>query len=156
MFQRLRTKLVRIRGTQFRRGFLLIEGMIASVILAVAALGIVSLLLSAHEQQIALQENSTGVLLAKQLIEEIAAKPFAQAILYNNYTDTTSTMRTLSGEVVMPGDGEVYSRLVAVQPVTPTGSNATVGDVQLVQVTVTTPSRQAVTISRLITNVNWP
>jgi len=47
------------------RGFLLIEAMIATVILAVAAMGIVSLLLSAKEQQTALQENSTAVLVGK-------------------------------------------------------------------------------------------
>jgi Tfp pilus assembly protein PilV len=157
------------RVTWKRSGFLLIEAMIASVILAVAAMGIVSLLLSAKEQQTAIQENSTAVLLAKQLMEEIIAKPFGSstptvarasityANQYNGYQDSTTAMSTLSGESVTPGDGEVFSRKVTITNApTPTGSGAPTSDLQLVTVTVTTPSNQTVTLSRLLTNVIWP
>ncbi len=132
------------------------EAMIASVILAVAAMGIVSLLLSAEQNQTALQENSTAVLLAKQLMEEIAARPFASPPQYNGYADNTLAMTTQGGQSVTPGDGQFYSRTVSIQPVTIAGSNAPSGDLQLVQVTVTTPSQQKVTLNRLLTNVTWP
>jgi Tfp pilus assembly protein PilV len=151
-------------------GFLLLEAMIASVILAVAAVGIVSLLLAAREQQIAMREQSTAVLLAKQLMEEIAAKPFGTATpaepraqitmanQYNGYTDTTAGITTLgNGESISPGDGQLYTRKVTVTSATnPTGSTAPTGDLQLLTVTVTTPSKQSVTLTRLLTNVTWP
>jgi Tfp pilus assembly protein PilV len=142
--------------------------MIASVILAVAAVGIASMLLSAQQQQLTLQENSTAVLLARQLMEEISSKPFGQstpivartaityANQYNGYTDTTSAISTLSGVSLSPGDGRLYTRNVTVASVTaPTGSLAPPGDLQLVTVTVTTPSGQTVALRRLIGNVSW-
>jgi type II secretory pathway pseudopilin PulG len=152
-----------------RKGFLLFEAMIASVILAVAAMGIVSLLLAAQEQQTALQEQSTAVLLAKQLMEEIAAKPFGSATpsgvrstaqyanQYNGYQDTTNAIRTLSGETISPGDGQTFTRKVTIANApTPTGSTAPLSDLQLVTVTVTAPSGQKVSLSKLLTNVTWP
>jgi type II secretory pathway pseudopilin PulG len=151
-----------------QHGFLLIEAMIASVILSVAAMGIVSLLLSAAEQQTALRENSTAVLLAKQLMEEITSKPFGLATpivprasmttanQYNAYQDTTTAMSTLSGEAISPGDGEVFSRKVTITNApTPTGSSAPASDLQLVTVTVTTPSGRSVSLSQWLTNVTW-
>jgi type II secretory pathway pseudopilin PulG len=150
-------------------GFLLIEAMIASVILAVAAMGIVSLLLSAQQQQTALRENSTAVLLAKQLMEEITAKPFGSATpvvarplitaanQYNGYQDSTSGMTTLGGQSITPGDGEVYTRTVTITNApTPTGSAAPAGDLQLVTVSVTTPAGETVSLNQWLTNVTWP
>jgi Tfp pilus assembly protein PilV len=152
-----------------RKGFLLFEAMIASVILAVAAMGIVSLLLAAQEQQTALQEQSTAVLLAKQLMEEIAAKPFGSATpsgarstaqyanQYNGYQDASSAIRTLSGETITPGDNQMFTRKVTIANApTPTGSTAPVTDLQLVTVTVTAPSGQKISFSKLLTNVTWP
>ncbi len=151
-----------------RRGFLLIEAMIASVILAVAAVGIATLLLSAQQQQIALQENSTAVLLAKQLMEEIASKPFGAATpvvpraqmttanQYNGYTDNTGAISTLTGQTLEPGDQRTYVRRVTITPAaTPTGSAAPASDLQLVAVTVTGPSGEVVTLNRLLANVAW-
>jgi Tfp pilus assembly protein PilV len=168
----LRTKIrwLKPRGLQKvqRHGFLLFEAMIASVILAVAAVGIASLLLSAQQQQLTLQENSTAILLARQLMEEISSKPFGSptpivarasmtyANQYNGYTDTTAGITTLGGVSLTPGDGRLYSRSVSVASATnPVGSLAPSGDLQIVTVTVTTPSGQAVSIRRLITNVVW-
>ena len=157
------------RLAQHRRGFLLIEATIATVVLAVAALGIASLLLSAHEQQESIRQTSTATLLARQLMEEIAAKPFglstpvvARSLMttanqYNGYQDSTTAMTTLgTGELVAVGDGELYSRTVTITAAaTPVGSTAPVSDLQLVTVTVTTPSGQNVVLSRMLTNVTW-
>jgi Tfp pilus assembly protein PilV len=154
---------------QHRRGFLLIEAMIATVVLAVAALGIASLLLSAHEQQESIRETNTATLLGRQLMEEIAAKPFGPstpvvarplmtyANQYNGYHDSTTALTTLgNGETAGVGDGELYSRAVTITAAaTPTGSTAPASDLQWVTVTVTTPSGQSVVLSRLLTNVTW-
>ena len=152
-----------------RKGFLLMEAMIASVILSVAAIGIVDLLLSAQQQQQALQQNATATMLARQLMEEIAAKPFGPstpvvpraqityANQYNGYHDTTAGMNTLSGEAISPGNGELFSRAVTItNAAAPAGSTAPVSDLQLVTVNVTTPGKQTVALSRLLTNVTWP
>jgi hypothetical protein len=108
------------------------------------------------------------VLLARQLMEEIAAKPFGPstpivprasityANQYNGYTDTTAGITTLSGVTLSPGDGRLYTRSVTVaNAATPNGSLAPTGDLQRVTVTVTTPSGQTVTLRRLISNIAW-
>jgi Tfp pilus assembly protein PilV len=157
------------KNPQFRRGFLLMEAMIATVILAVAAVGVVDLLLSAQQQQQALQQNATAVLLARQLMEEIASKPFGPststvpraqityANQYNGYSDSTGAMSTLGGVSVEPGNGEAYSRTVLITtPTISDGAAAPASDRQLITVTVTTPEKQTVTLTRLLTNVTWP
>jgi Tfp pilus assembly protein PilV len=157
------------RLAHHRRGFLLIEAMIATVVLAVAALGITSLLLSAHEQQESIRETNTATLLGRQLMEEIAAKPFGPATpivarslmtyanQYNGYQDSTTAMTTLgTAETITPGDGELYSRQVTITAAaTPTGSTAPTNDLQLITITVATPSGKSVVLTRLLTNVTW-
>ena len=160
--QGARVMLKRIR---VRKGFLLMEAMIASVILAVAAVGIADMLLSNQQEQLALQENSTAVLLARQLMEEIASYPFGNAAppqltyanQYNNYSDTTNAITTLAGETISPGGDGVYLRSVSIGPAAiPSGSAAPQSDLQVVTVTVITPDKQTVTLSRMLTNVTWP
>ncbi len=154
-----------VKSIRLRRGFLLMEAMIASVVLAVAAAGIVDLLLSAQQQQRALQENATAVLLARQLMEKIARYPFGTATgspitcanQFNGYSDSTSAITTLSGQSISPGGDGVYTRSVAITPAPiPAGCPAPASDLQLVTVTVTTPSKQTVSLSRMLTNVTWP
>jgi Tfp pilus assembly protein PilV len=154
------------------RGFLLIEGMIASVILAVAAVAIASLLLSANEEATVMRENATAASLAGQLLEEIAAKPlgtypwaavpaarplFTYAEDYRGFSDDTSTITTLAtNALALPGDGGLFQRSVSViAQAGPTGSTAPMGDFALVTVTVTTPSGRTISISRLIARTDW-
>ena len=160
---------------QHRGAFMLIEAMIASVVLAVAALGVVSLLVAADQQQESLRQNSVAVSLAKQLMEEISAKPlypptgtvlptvlpstrvqFTTAGQYAGYTDQTTAMKTASGAAVSPGDGELFSRAVTITDqstaVTP---NVPAGDLELVTVTVTTPDKQIISLSKLMARFNW-
>ena len=153
---------------QSPRGYLLLEAMIASVILAVASVGIVSLLLSAHEQEQSIQESNTATLLAKQLIEEISAKPlgaypavtplpprsqFTTAAQYDNYQDSTATMTTLGGETVPVANVGTYTRSVAIS--SPAVSETNPNDVLMVTVTVKTPSGKTVNLSKWLTNVTW-
>jgi type II secretory pathway pseudopilin PulG len=164
-------------------GFLLIEAMIASVILSVAVVVVVDLLLTSQQQQAAIQQNSTALLLARQLMEEIAAKPFGSstqtyppsqralmttANQYNGYSDSTTEVgnagavgiqtQGLPQTTIEPGGGETYQRTVTVQspPASIDSSDAApAGDLLIVTVTVTTPSNQKVTLTRLLTNVTW-
>ena len=158
-----------ISNRHYRRGFLLLEAMIASLILLVAAVGIASLLLAAHEQQISIQELNTATLLAKQLMEEIATEPlgvyppvaqpahrsqFTTANQYANYADSTGAgISTLGGVAVpYPAIGN-YSRSVAISDTTVTQTLP--HDIRLVIVTVNTPTGKTVSINKWMTNVNW-
>ncbi len=149
---------------------MLIEGMIAAVILAVAAIAISSMLLTANQEAFVMRENATAAALAGQMLEEIAAKPlgtypwtappasrssFTTAEDYNGYSDTTASMTGLAAGAVTPGDGQLYLRSVTVIAQTgPTGS-APMGDFALVTVTITTPTKQVVSFSRLIAKTDW-
>jgi type IV pilus modification protein PilV len=59
-----------------RRGFTLIEALAASAILAIAVIAIGASLSTTVKQTSVVEEDSTALLLARQLMEEIAAKPF--------------------------------------------------------------------------------
>jgi Tfp pilus assembly protein PilV len=59
-----------------RGAFTLIEAMIASSILAVAVIAIGTSLSTSVQQTASVDGDSTSLLLARQLMEEIAAKPF--------------------------------------------------------------------------------
>jgi len=150
---------------------MLFEAMIASVVLAVAAVGIASLLLSSHEQQSSIQETNTATLLAKQLMEEIAAKPlgtytagpasgprsaFTTACQYNGYTDSTGStgngIQTISGATV-PCDPN-YTCVVSIAG-TSVSQTSPPYDVCIVTVAVTTPSGTTVSLSKWLSNVTW-
>lgn len=155
--------------TTSRRGFLLIEGMMASVILAIAAVAIATLLLTANEEAEALRQNATAASLGRQLLEEIAAKPlgsypwaavpsqrasFTYAEDYRGYADSTSSLKSLAAGTVSAGDGQVYQRSVTVTAQTGPGGSA-LGTFALVTVTVTTPMNRTMSASRLIAIMDW-
>ncbi len=58
-----------------RGGFTLAESLIASVVLAVAVIGVAATLSASHQNSAALETEAQAASLARQLIEEIAAKP---------------------------------------------------------------------------------
>jgi len=65
------------RATQRgQRGFTLIESLIATVVLAAAVVGIAGTLASTYQQQKDQVSASEATQLARQLMEEISAKPF--------------------------------------------------------------------------------
>jgi hypothetical protein len=55
----------------------LIEGLVASSVLAVAVVGIIGPIAASYRHTAAAEATSLGVALAGQLLEEISAKPFA-------------------------------------------------------------------------------
>ena len=66
-----------------RGGFTLAEALLASVVLAVAVLGISQLTGASSQQSEALRQDSRAVALARELMEEIASKPFTDPSIAN-------------------------------------------------------------------------
>jgi len=155
-----------------RAGFSIAEAMVASTVLAIAVVGIAGPLGAASEQAKMLNERGTALTLARELMEEIAAKPlcdggttchlgpetgetdrskFDSADDYNLYHDSTTSLNNLSGQSAGFDASSVFTRDVAVQYRTsPSGTSTTSGDYGLVTVSVTTPHQQVVKISRLL------
>lgn len=152
--------------------FSIAEAMVASTVLAIAVVGIAGPLGAASEQTKVLNERGTALTLARELMEEIAAKPlldggttchlgtesgetdrskYDSADDYSGYHDSTTSLNNLSGQSVGFDTGALYSRDVTVQYRTSTsGTSAASGDFGLVTVSVTTPHKQVITLSRLL------
>jgi Tfp pilus assembly protein PilV len=140
-----------------RSAFTLAEALIASVFLAVTALGVAATLAAASQQAQDLAQSANCQALARELIEEVSSKSFTtqpnpgwsnggrdrstfdDAADYDGYTDTSTTgIKTLQGTVVNFNDGATYTRTVAFEyRTTPNGSKVSSGDFGMVTVTVT-------------------
>jgi MSHA pilin protein MshD len=155
------------------RGFTLIEALIASFVVAVATVGVGSMLAATSQQSGAMNDSSIGQALARQLMEEIASKPiedstgaislgpesgetsrsqYDQIDDYNGYSDTTSSIQMLDGTTVNLGNGQTYTRSVAVEyRTTASGaaSNASTAPFCVVSVTVTAANGVPVKLTRL-------
>jgi hypothetical protein len=155
-----------------RSGFSVAEGLMASTLLAIAVVGIAGPLGASSEQTKVLQERGTALILARELMEEIASKPlcdggttchlspeagetdrskYDSADDYHLYHDTTAALNNLAGQRVNFDADAVFARDVAVEyRPTPSGAASSSGNFGLVCVSVTTPHKQVVTISRLL------
>jgi prepilin-type N-terminal cleavage/methylation domain-containing protein len=161
-----------------RRGFTLVESLIASVVLAVAVVGIAGTLAASYQQARDQVSVAEATQLARQLIEEISARPFEvpagspsnavgwsagnpnRAIYddisdYHGYTDNSTSITTQAGVVQSFGTAGPYERFVTVTegPV-PQGHTAPAIDFKQVKVTVTRPGGSAVVISKVFTRAN--
>ena len=156
-----------------RRGFTLVESMIAATILGAAIVGTMGPLLASTHQTQAMWENSTSLALARELLEEVAAMPYLDPDGtqragpranqttrqqytsigdYNGYKDTTNALASMEGTTLNIGAESTYTRGISVQYMTSvSGSSSVSGDYALVTVTVTTPSGTSVTLSRMVT-----
>lgn len=158
-----------------RGGFTLVESLIASVVLAVAVVGISGTLATAYQQSKDQVSSAEAMQLARQLMEEISAKPFkvpagsgTDAVGwsagnrnratyddvqdYHGFTDVSTGIITLSGATQSFGTAGPYTRNVAVTegPV-PTGHTAPAADFKRIMVTVTRPRGASVVLSKYIT-----
>ena len=147
--------------------------MIASVVLAIAVVGISSVLAASYKQTSVRGNTSTALALAQQLMEEIASKPMSVAAGqtdqpgwstghtdrtqydtiddYNGYTDTSGSIAA-DGATFDLGDGGSYTRTVSVQSnALPSGLSGTASDFKLVTVTVSMPQNQSMSLSQLFT-----
>jgi Tfp pilus assembly protein PilV len=159
--------------SRVRRAFTLVEALIATFILALATVGIAQMLGASAQQAGSLQDKSISIELARQLMEEIASHSVADASGnislgheagensrsqydqiddYNLYHDTTSSLTMLDGTVVNFGNGQVYSRDVAVEyRMTPSGPATTSSSAPfcVVTVSVAAPNDKPATLVRL-------
>ena len=161
------------RLLQRNRGFSVAEAMMASTLLAIAVVGIAGPLGAACEQSRMGDERGAALVLARELMEEIVAKPlcdggttchlgpesgetsrskFDSADDYHLYHDSTTELKDLANQTLAYPASKVYSRDVTVEYRTsPNGASTTSGDYGLVTVSVTTPHNQVVQIWRLMT-----
>jgi MSHA pilin protein MshD len=161
-----------------QQGFTLIEALIATLVLAVATVGIAQLLAVSAQQASTMRNQAVSLELARQLMEEIASKQVADASGnislghevgettrsqydqiddYNGYTDTSDTLTMLDGTPVSLGSGATFTRTVSVEyRATPSGSATASPDAAfcVVTVTVTAPNQPASTLVRLFTRTN--
>lgn len=167
-------------GLNFRRisrpmrgGFTLLESLIASVVLMISVVGIASTLASSSSESDSMNEMTTMVALGRQLLEEIAAKPFPIAGTttvvgytsgnhnrstyddvsdYDGYTDS-SPFTTLSGSTVATAG--IYRRAVAfTRRTNPSDTPSSTGNFGLITVTVTAPSGATSKFSLIVSAIN--
>jgi Tfp pilus assembly protein PilV len=155
-----------------RRAFTLAESLTASVVLAAAVIGISGTLSASYQQSDSRDEATTGLLLARELMEEVASRPMDpsgstnasgwptvtnRALYdtiddYSGYTDTSTSVKASDGTVMDLAAGQTYTRTVTITPgARPTGLTGTTTDFMLAKVTVTTPHGQNVSVSQLFT-----
>ncbi len=164
------------RPGRTRRGFNLIEGMVGVSVLAIATTAIVIPISAAIEHTRHADQSLTAATLARQLIEEIASKPFRDPLWpssgpgpepgettraafsnvddYHGYTDSTTTLIAINGvSTALPTERGVFTRSVTVAyRDSPNGTPVSRGDFALVTVTVTMPSGQTVSVHRLFSD----
>jgi MSHA pilin protein MshD len=160
------------------RGFTILEALIASFIVAIATIGVGSMLAASSHQSEATSDASVSQALARQLMEEIAAKPindqygkislgpesgestrslFDQIDDYHGYTDSTSAIQMLDGTSIDLGTGMSYTRSVSVQyRETPSGAASMSDEAPfcVVTVTVTASDGKPIKLVRLFARTN--
>lgn len=151
----------------FGRGFTLAESMIAVLVLAVSVTAVAGVLSAARSQGAATGDLTSTQDLARELMEEISAKAFADPDgpslagpesgengrdVFDNVDDYHGYADTLERQ---EGIGtKKYKRSVTVtHRATRDGVDAATGDFAVVQVTVTGPDNRKVTLSQVVTCV---
>ena len=160
-----------------RAAFTLVESLIASVVLAVAVVGISGTLAATYQQSRSQVAAAEATQLGRQLMEEISAKPFAvppgsannaagwsagnanratydDVSDYHGYNDVSTNLRTLGGATQSFGTAGPYARSVAVAngPVPVGHVSANPADFKRVTVTVTRPNGDPIVLTKFFTN----
>lgn len=161
-----------------RTGLTLIEGLIASVVLGLAVVGIFAPISASYKQAEAAEHSSVAMTLARQLLDEISSKPFdepdsggglgpeADETLrgaydniddYHGYSDSTAAdaaapLRTTAGVSVLLAQHGTFTRSVTTEyRATPQGTAVASGNFLLVTVRVTRPDGGSVVLHKLFT-----
>jgi hypothetical protein len=166
------------RGGDVRCGFTLIEGMMASVVLAAVTLAVLAAFTAAAQNGEAADESMMAAELARQLLDEIAAKPvldpnnvvqmlgpdagengraqFDNVDDYHGYRDSTKKLYGLDNVAVMDLPYE-YKRSVTVEFRRPPGTTTARASADFVVVTVKVQVKSGpngeYTFQRLFANV---
>ena len=151
-----------------RRAFTLAESLIASVVLAIAVAGVATTIAASHQQSAALEEDSIAVAAARQLMEEVAAKPLVgtdatpgwsggqkDRALYDtiddyNGLDETSPLQTLEGATLTIGSQPFVRKVRVTYPTSVFGTTVAAGEFALIEVTVRSPTGRDVALRRLV------
>ena len=160
---------IRNLKSEIPKAFTLIEGLIATVVLGLSVVGILSMVSASHMAAATVAEDGMALTLARSLGEELAGKPFApgpnpgwsagvqvragydDAFDYHGYTDTTTALTTIGGTPVpAAAGGKVYTRAVTVTAGVTMPGVVRTGELALVTVTVTPPTGGPVVLRRLI------
>jgi len=156
-----------------RAGFTLAEGLLASALLAITVVAILSPMSAASQQVRAAEQSQVAITLARQLLDEIMSKPFSDPTDgttipgpepgettrsdfdnvddYHNYQDRVDA----AGRPAVAGapPNSVYQRQVVVEYRTsPAGPAAPSGDHLLVTVSVRSPDGRLFRLWRLASN----
>ncbi len=160
------------RGKLARGGFTLVESLIASVVLATAVVGIAGTLAASYQQSRDQVSSAEATQLARQLMEEISAKPFEvptgtadtagfasgninratfdDVSDYHGFTDQSTSIKTLGGATQSFGAAGPYTRSVTVTSgAVPSGHTAPAGDFKLAKVSVTRPRGEPVVLCKV-------
>jgi len=150
-----------------RAGFTLLEGLIASVVLAILVLGVAGSVSTSYQQSQSVRATSTSVTLARQLAEEIVSKPydstdalgtggtrstFTNVSAYNNYSDTSDALPLLSGGTLDVTGSDRYTRQASVAVGAQPSNDATspTSDFAIVTVNVTGPDGEIISIPEFV------
>lgn len=136
---------------KYRHGFTLMEAMLASVILVVAAGAILvsftaGATSSAYSERLRLSFN-----LATNLMEEIIASDYDDVVLnYDGYTESSGAIKSSNGDVIESPEYANFSRSVACHEIYLEGQSALSSPpVILVEVMVAYNGRELVTIKEI-------
>ena len=161
----------RARG---RRGFTLLEGLVASVILVILVIGVAGALSSSYQQGNEVAASSTAVGLARQLMDEIVAKPFSSSdalgsgigarstytsiSAYNGYSDSSNALPLLEGGTLDVTSAENFSRGVTVKVGAQPSIDMTTpaSNFGIVTVTVTGPDGEVVSVPEFVAEYSIP
>jgi hypothetical protein len=151
--------------------------MIASVVLTVLALGVVGAVSASYQQSQSVRATSTGVVLARQLSDEIVSKPFDPGDTvgaggltsrsqftgvsnYNGYSDTSTSIPLLAGGSLDVTGSDTYTRSCTVTVgASATGTSISASsstDFAIVAVSVTCPDGQIVSVPEFVAKYAIP
>jgi prepilin-type N-terminal cleavage/methylation domain-containing protein len=156
-----------------RGGFTLLEGLVASVILAILVLGVVSVVTAAYQQSQSVRATATSVTLARQLSDEIVSKPFNSGDTlgagsmtsrsqftgisnYNGYSDNSTGMPLLEGGTLDVTGEDTYTRSVSVTVGAAPSNFSASTNFAIVTVNVTAPDGEVVSIPEFVAQYSLP
>lgn len=161
------------RSRIVRRGYTLVEAMIASALLSVSVLAISGAISASYAQDEYAREKREALSSSSQLLEEVTSLPIdaatagdASIMNYSNYTDEAAineltTVVTTSTQVVAattfsaveegaPTPKKAKRKITVKRRVSPTGAESATGDFAIVGVAVQQGDHE-VQVSRLVT-----
>jgi prepilin-type N-terminal cleavage/methylation domain-containing protein len=135
-----------------RRGFTLIEAMLAMVLLGVAASGVLLPFAGGASAQAEGSHRTVAAILANDQVERIVSSPFAQLLAQYNYTESQGQVKDASGVVFTDPMYANFSRQTACQQVrvSPQTSEDVAANFVLATVTVSYQGRPMAVVRRLI------